>query len=143
MPEVLLIDHSPTALNLLVRRLRDLGLETVVARDGTTGLAIYMDARPALTLVDLMLPGISGFDFIEEIRRNPLWQDVPLVVITAKDLTDAEREWLNARVKAIVRKNGLSREALADCVVALLQDQRGRSAAEASPAVAAAGTGAT
>ena len=72
MAEVLVIDHSPTGLNLLVRHLRALGLEPAVAREGAAGLAMFLDRRPAVTLVDLMLPGLDGFAVLRRIRaRDP------------------------------------------------------------------------
>ena len=73
MPEVLVIDHSPTSLNLLVRRLRELGLDPVVAREGVAGLAAWLQHRPLVTLVDLLLPGeLDGFAVLRRIRaRDP------------------------------------------------------------------------
>lgn len=88
MPDVLVIDHSPTSLNLLVRQIRELGFEPLVAREGTAGLALYSDRRPAAAVVDLMLPGeLDGFAVLRRIRA--LDPAAAVVMVTA-DLT-AER----------------------------------------------------
>jgi DNA-binding response OmpR family regulator len=63
-------------------------------------------------LLDLMMPEMDGFAFLAELRKNPLWQQVPVVVLTAKDLTPAERDYLRGKVERVVQKGAYSREAL-------------------------------
>jgi len=88
LPDVLVIDHSPTSLNLLVRQIRELGFEPLVAREGTAGLALYGDRRPAVAVLDLMLPGeLDGFGVLRRIRAL---DPAGAVVIVTADLT-AER----------------------------------------------------
>jgi CheY-like chemotaxis protein len=55
-------------------------------------------------LLDLMMPEMDGFEFLEEMRRKAEWRDIPVVVVTAKDLTDADRSRLNGGVERIIQK---------------------------------------
>ena len=78
-------------------------------------------ARPDVIILDLMMPK-NGFEFLDELRRRSDWQGIPIVVITAKDLTDEDRVRLNGGVERIIQKSDrdemlrqLSRE-LAKCV---------------------------
>jgi CheY-like chemotaxis protein len=62
-------------------------------------------ARPDVIILDLMMPKMDGFEFLDELRRKPEWQDIPVVVITAKDLTDDDRNRLNGGVDRIIQKS--------------------------------------
>ena len=52
-----------------------------------------------------MMPKMDGFEFLDELRRKSAWQDIPVVVITAKDLTDEDRDRLNGGVERIIQKS--------------------------------------
>jgi len=73
-------------------------------------------ARPALILLDLMMPEMDGFEFANRVRQHPEWRSIPIVVMTAKDLSAEERQRLNGSVETILHKAGSSREALLDQV---------------------------
>src|ERR1700726_1290289 len=62
-------------------------------------------ARPDVIILDLMMPKMDGFEFLDELRSRPHWQDIPVVIITAKDLTEEDRERLNGGVERIIRKS--------------------------------------
>jgi CheY-like chemotaxis protein len=55
-------------------------------------------------ILDLMMPQMDGFEFLEEIRRKAQWRGIPVVVVTARDLTDADRNRLNGGVERIIQK---------------------------------------
>ena len=74
------------------------------ARDGLDALARLNEARPDVIILDLMMPEMDGFEFREEMRRNAQWRGIPVVVVTARDLTDAERNRLNGGVERIIQK---------------------------------------
>jgi len=73
-------------------------------------------------ILDLMMPEMDGFEFLEEMRRKAEWRDIPVVVVTAKDLTDADRDRLNGGVERIILKTNRDdmlrelRNVLAKCV---------------------------
>jgi len=88
----------------------------------TASVAAVTAVRPDVIILDLIMPKMDGFEFLEEMRRRPNWQDIPVVVITAKDLTEEDRDRLNGGVERIIQKSDrdemlrqLSRE-LAKCV---------------------------
>jgi hypothetical protein len=56
-------------------------------------------------ILDLMMPKMDGFEFLDELRARPQWRDIPVVVITAKDLTEADRSRLNGGVERIIQKS--------------------------------------
>ena len=63
-----------------------------------------------MILLDLMMPVMDGFDFLLEMRANSEWEDIPVIVLTAKDLTREDRRILNGRVMQIVEKGGCAHE---------------------------------
>ncbi len=77
--------------------------------------------RVSLILLDLMMPEIDGFQFVEEIRKHETWQKIPIVVITAKDITDEEKLRLNGYVEKILQKGSYSRDELLSMVRNLLK----------------------
>ena len=74
------------------------------AENGQLGLARFAEARPDAIILDLMMPEMDGFEFLEEIRRRPEWPDTPVVVVTSKDLTVEDRNRLNGGVERIIQK---------------------------------------
>jgi CheY-like chemotaxis protein len=77
------------------------------------------DCAPSLILLDLMMPVMDGFEFVMEMRRRDASRAIPIVVVTAKDVTDEERRRLNGDVVGLIQKGGLDREAM----LALLREQ--------------------
>ena len=70
------------------------------------------DLQPRLILLDLMMPVMDGFDFLAAMRARPEWQHIPVIVITAKDLTADDRDRLAGRVEEVLEKNAYTREQL-------------------------------
>ena len=69
-------------------------------------------SKPALILLDLMMPEMDGFEFAEKLRENKDWLDIPVVVITAKDLTSDDHKRLKGNVEAIMQKGSYSKNDL-------------------------------
>src|SRR3974377_740301 len=61
--------------------------------------------RPDVIILDLMMPKMDGFEFLDNVRARPDWQDIPVVVVTAKDLTEEDRDRLNGGVGRIIQKS--------------------------------------
>jgi CheY-like chemotaxis protein len=92
------------------------------AENGQVAIEAISAAQPDVIILDLMMPTMDGFEFLDELRGQPDWQGIPVVVITAKDLTEEDRERLNGGVERIIQKSDrdemlrqLSRE-VAKCV---------------------------
>jgi PAS domain S-box-containing protein len=110
-PVLVVEDDGPTR-EMIRRTLEREGWQVTVAENGREGLARLAEAPPALILLDLIMPEMNGFEFVAELRQNEAWRAIPVVVITAKDLTAEERARLNGCVRQIVQKGATSREAL-------------------------------
>jgi CheY-like chemotaxis protein len=67
---------------------------------------------PELILLDLMMPTMDGFELVNALRVNPAWRQIPIIVITAKDITEEDRARLNGQVQRILSKGRVDREAL-------------------------------
>ena len=75
------------------------------AENGQVAVEAITAARPEVIILDLMMPKMDGFEFLDELRSRPDWRDIPVVVITAKDLTDEDRNRLNGGVERIIQKS--------------------------------------
>jgi PAS domain S-box-containing protein len=82
------------------------------AGDGREALRLLEAETPAVILLDLIMPGMDGFQFLDELRRRPGWERIPVVVVTAKELTDDDRRRLSGGVAQVLQKGAVSREAL-------------------------------
>jgi len=106
------------------RRLRDLlekeGLEVDEAGDGRAALTRLDEQWPGLILLDLLMPGMDGFAFFGELQRRGGDRSVPVVVLTAKDLTTADYERLGGPIEKILRKGSVGREQLLAEVTAVM-----------------------
>ena len=103
---MLLVDDDDIGRKAVRLALQQEGWEVTEAENGRLALAQLVEARPNVVILDLMMPEMDGFEFLEEIRRKPEWHDIPVVVVTAKDLTVEDRGRLNGGVERIIEKTG-------------------------------------
>jgi len=89
--------------------------------DGASALRLLVEHRPSLILLDLMLPVMDGFAFLQRVRSQPEWQGIPIVVMTAKELTEQDRRRLNGAVQDILEKG---RRNVNDLLEDVLRDVR-------------------
>jgi PAS domain S-box-containing protein len=108
----LVVDDEPEARDSLRRLLESDGWSVEAAADGLLAIEKLKVRRPAVILLDLMMPVMDGFQFVDELRRNAEWRDIPVVVVTAKDLTPEERLRLNGRVGIVLQKGAYQSEEL-------------------------------
>jgi CheY-like chemotaxis protein len=101
---LLIVDDDDLGRRQIRAALEQQGWTVTEAIDGRDALARLSEARPDVIILDLMMPQMDGFEFLEEMRRKPEWRDIPVVVVTAKDLTDADRRRLNGGVERIIQK---------------------------------------
>ena len=109
---VLVVDDDPDFRNLARRTLEREGYTVIEAENGRVALDRLRASTPGAILLDLMMPEMDGFDFVEAVRANHDCQGVPIVVITAKDLSSEDHERLNGYVVRVLQKGALSRETL-------------------------------
>ncbi|HEX5765933.1 MAG TPA: response regulator, partial [Woeseiaceae bacterium] len=119
---IMIIEDDADSRRLLSSMLVKQGWTVIEAEDAEAGLAGLARQEPALILLDLILPGMDGFEFIEAVHKNKGWSKIPIVVVTAKDLTPKEHEFLNRSVQTIVRKGVYSRGELLDVVHSTMLD---------------------
>ena len=82
------------------------------AENGRVALAKLAEQAPSLILLDLMMPVMDGFEFVMEMRKLEDSWTIPIVVVTAKDITDEDRQRLNGGVVGLIEKGGMDRESL-------------------------------
>ncbi|MCI0801416.1 MAG: response regulator, partial [Chloroflexi bacterium] len=109
---VLVVDDDPAVREMVRRMLQKEGWEVALAENGRIALDMLDETAPSLILLDLMMPEMDGFEFIEELRRDDRWKRLPVVVVTAKDITAEDRQRLNGYVEKVVQKGSYSAESL-------------------------------
>jgi len=117
---VLVVEDDPASRQLVRELLAREGCTVREAADGRAGLVEVARSRPDLIVLDLLMPELDGFGFVAELRRNPDWRAIPIVVVTAKDVTPEDRRRLNGQVETVIAKGGAAREALLSEVRELL-----------------------
>ncbi len=109
---VLVVDDDEATRDMLRRILEKEGWQVAEAENGRLGLEQLAQFLPSLILLDLMMPEMDGFEFIEELRRHAQWRRVPVVVLTAKTLTAEDRQRLNGYVERVIQKGSYTGETL-------------------------------
>ena len=108
--KVLVVDDDPNAVEVVSETLSSMGYTVLKAYSGREGVQIAMDETPDLIVLDLMMPEMSGFDTIEHLKSDPKTRDIPIVILTAKLLTDEDIRRLNGHIVSITRKGEFSEE---------------------------------
>jgi CheY-like chemotaxis protein len=108
---------------MLTRTLSNDGWTVAVAENGKVALDKLSEKMADLILLDLMMPEMDGFQFATELRHNPEWRHIPVIVLTAKQLTSQDYARLNGDVQRIIAKAGFSREELLDEVRDMIDQQ--------------------
>jgi CheY-like chemotaxis protein len=109
---VLLVDDDPQVRDLVPQLLEGICAQVETAAGGAEAIAAMRARRPDCVLLDLLMPEPDGFAVLEAMRDAPDLAAVPVIVLTAKDLSAAEQATLQTRVRAVIEKHGLDREAL-------------------------------
>jgi signal transduction histidine kinase/DNA-binding response OmpR family regulator len=109
---VLLVDDDETTRTLIREELERSGWTVVEADNGRVALARLADQRPDAIVLDLIMPEMDGFEFLAELRGRPDGRDIPVIVVTAMDLTATDRERLDGDVARIVQKRATDQATL-------------------------------
>lgn len=107
----LVVDDDAKALELFNDYLTGMGVDVFLAPDSKEGLRVAKDILPDIIFLDLIMPGIDGFTFLDEMRKDPVLKDIPVVVLTSKSLTATEKSFLEQRVEYVARKSQFGRDA--------------------------------
>ena len=101
----LLVDDDELVRRSVRQALEPVGWKVTEAENGEVAVEVLAAERPDVIILDLMMPKMDGFEFLHELRSRPEWQDIPVVVVTAKDLTQEDRDRLNGGVERIIQKS--------------------------------------
>jgi DNA-binding response OmpR family regulator len=133
----LMVEDDPPTREMLRRMLESDGWLVEEAGNGREALACVERRRPGLIVLDLMMPEMDGFEFLAEMQRHDAWRSIPVVVVTARDLSEEDRLFLNGSMmlggcdRHVLQKGGFSREDLLREVRDLLASRSGAPAPEA------------
>jgi CheY-like chemotaxis protein len=107
---VLVVDDDDILRRGLAQALETDGWKVHEADNGSAGLARLAESVPDIIVLDLMMPELDGFEFIEHLRHHASWRDIPVIVVTSKDLTDDDHRRLNGGVERILQKDAPTRD---------------------------------
>jgi CheY-like chemotaxis protein len=105
LPTLLLIDDDPNARYILRKQLTDVPLRILEAASGRVGLRLAETEHPQAIVLDLIMPEVSGFEVLEQLKQNPATRDIPIIVSTSKILSPEEYEELSPLVVRILSKD--------------------------------------
>jgi CheY-like chemotaxis protein len=108
--KVLVVDDDPAAVELIAVRIAALASAILRANGGREAIEIARRERPDVIVLDLMMPDVNGFDVVEALKELPATAAIPILVITAKHVTDLDRDRLNGSVLKIMQKGDLDRD---------------------------------
>jgi len=117
MPErthtVVAIDDDPLAIELVRANLETEGWTVLGAATGQEGLELIRERQPSAVLLDLLMPGMDGFEVIEALRAEPGTKTIPVVILTSKSMTRQDKERLQGRITYVARKTEFDLSGLA------------------------------
>jgi diguanylate cyclase (GGDEF)-like protein len=109
---ILVVDDEPHVLSLLGDILEKEGFGVFKALGGKEGIRIAVHDCPDLIILDLMMPEVSGFNVVEKLKESPVTRNIPVMIFTAKDITDEDKDKLGNDIKKIIQKAGFNKDDL-------------------------------
>ena len=113
---ILIIDDDPRAIRLLSTALESEGYDVLKAYGGQEGIDLAVAEAPALIILDLAMPEVDGFQVVKRLAEDPGACDVPIVICTAMDLTNEEKDRLNGQIQSVIEKTGNVRQKLLEAI---------------------------
>jgi signal transduction histidine kinase/CheY-like chemotaxis protein len=110
---VVAIDDDPLAIELARVNLEPAGWTVLGAASGQEGLALIRERQPSVVLLDLLMPGMDGFEVVEALRAEPDTKTIPVVILTSKSMTRQDKERLQGRITYVARKTEFDLSGLA------------------------------
>ncbi|HEV8714372.1 MAG TPA: response regulator [Candidatus Binatia bacterium] len=125
---VLIVEDDEVMRKVFRSVLEERGWTVIEAETGRGALARVAEHRPELIILDLIMPEMDGFEFVAELRKHEAWHAIPIIVVTAKDITPEDWQRLSGSVEKILQKGAYNREELLQEVRALVVDSTRREA---------------
>lgn len=121
-PRIAIVDDEPDVRRLIRRILQSQGNYTLFeANDGKSAIAMIKKERPNLVILDLMMPDIDGFSVMDALQSHPETKDIPIIVVTAKELTPEEKNRLKGHIQKLMQKGDFMSDDLLDEVRSLIK----------------------
>jgi len=124
--KILVVDDDKNAIKYVSTILKKYGFEVFTANGGKAGIDLATSIFPDLIILDLMMPEISGFDVVENLRKHPKAKGIPIIICSAKDITPEEKEKLNGNILDIVQKGSHTKEDLLKSIKKIEQLYQGK-----------------
>jgi len=118
--EALVVEDEPDSREVMRRMLETEGWKVREARNGREALTELSRSVPSVLLLDLMMPEMDGFELLEEIEKKPQWKDLPVLVVTARELSAEDRARLDGHVDRVLRKEPYGNPELIDQVARIV-----------------------
>ncbi len=102
---VMIVDDNELELKHMAEIIEAENIETILAHDGEESIKLIAKKNPDILVLDLLMPGMDGFQVLEQIRKNPETQNLPVIVVTAKDITEDDKMQLSGKVSTLITKS--------------------------------------
>ena len=124
---ILVVEDDADTREMMRHTIQKMGLAVAEAVNGRRALGWLAEhAPPAMILLDLMMPEMDGFEFLDALSARPEWHEIPIVVVTAKQLSAAERERLLLQARKVIEKAKATRVDVAAAIAAAVRRRSGR-----------------
>jgi ammonium transporter len=121
--KILIVEDDEDTRDVLARILQRSGWDTLSAANGIEALEHIADIEPNLILLDLMMPKMDGFQFVAALQTEQKWRKIPVVVLTAKDLTPEDHQRLSGQVEQVISKQPQNEQSVLDLVRRLVNER--------------------
>jgi CheY-like chemotaxis protein len=111
---VLIVDDDPALRDVLSSLVATDGWRVATAADGQAALSAIEHDKPDVVVLDLMMPNVDGFEVLQRLRVDPTTRELPVIVVTAKDLTEEDRQRLSRNAQRVILKQAVPLEDLRD-----------------------------
>ena len=117
---VLVVDDNRDYANSVKQQLEKEGFKAVLAHNGEEALKTLEKSIPALIFLDIVMPGMDGFQVVRRLQTNEAWKKIPVIIMSGKELTNRERDMLQNYIKDVMNKEEFSKEALSSTIKRVL-----------------------
>jgi CheY-like chemotaxis protein len=110
------VDDDPNVLDVMSQVLTGTEFIVQVAEDGVKGLASLRITKPDIILLDIIMPNLDGFGFLEELHKSQNLSGIPVIIISAKELSPSEMEYANRNALRVFKKQGYQNEQIIEVI---------------------------